>query len=130
MHSTATAEGSPAAPLASSGQTCTLPGMDRYISPLVILRLGSPGQPSCRAIAEKMKLSPNAVSMFEMGRTALSDDNMKSYAKQVGSTLKEVRARWLQARMSYHERELRKLRKNLVEETGAGRKGRHIGSRS
>jgi len=91
--------------------------------------MGSIGEPSVREIARRTGLSPNAVSMFELGKSPLSTESMRKYAAALRprSTLAEVRRRWLLSRLDYHEKHARRMR-SLLRQIGVSgkRSGRKV----
>jgi transcriptional regulator with XRE-family HTH domain len=93
-------------------------------SPLTAIRLAAPDSPTLREVAREMGVSGQLVSMFEAGRTELSDANLAKYAKAVDRTAADVRARWLQTAFSYHTARARQLREELTALGGKNRSGR------
>lgn len=103
---------------------CIVPDMD--LSPLSILRLAVPGAPKLREIAAEIGCSHSAVHLFENGRSALSPDKVKAYAKAVGSKPSDVRRRFLLAALAYHESKVRELRSDLKALGVGSMKGRKL----
>lgn len=99
------------------------------VSPVTVLRLALPGEPSGRQVARRLGLSANAIHKFELGRGSLSPANLAAYAKLVGVPVREVRKRWLIARLDAHEGEILKLRAALrslgVQRLRAGKRPGH-----
>jgi transcriptional regulator with XRE-family HTH domain len=100
--------------LRQKGRACNLPDMkEAQFSPLTVLRLAAPDAPSLREVARTLGVSASAVSLFERGRSALTAEKIKLYAKAVGRRPSEVTDRWMRARIMYHEGALSKLRSEM-----------------
>lgn len=69
-----------------------------------------------------MGISASALSVFELGQSSLSAENVAKYAKLVGVSAKEVRSRWLHARAAALERQLRQVKVELKSSMGARRR--------
>lgn len=100
----------------------TLPDVTGPVfSPLAALRLAAADSPSLREISRTMGVSAQLVSMFEHGKTELSVENMRKYAKAVDRPYDDVRKRWLQTAYTYHADRARSIREQM---TAAGSKAR------
>lgn len=93
-------------------------------SPLTVLRLAHRSQPSLADVAKKCGVSKQAVGLFELGRTTLSEETMRRYAKALGSTLADVRSRYLQAAYMFHAERARDIRIQLAATGKKPRPGR------
>lgn len=94
------------------------------LSPLSILRLAVPGAPKLRDIAGEIGCSHTAVHKFEMGRTNLSPEKVRAYAKAVHAKPSDVRRRFLLASLAFHLGKVRELKRQVRAsgiEIGTGR---------
>lgn len=89
---------------------------------LQALRLASPGAPSARELARKLKCSAQAVSMFEQGRMALSDAVVSKYAAQVGVAAEHVWHLFKMEALRYHTEQAKIIGDELRAHRRKGRK--------
>lgn len=88
------------------------------ISYVAVLRVAHPDSPSLREIGRQIGLSAAAVSAFELGRVTLGPDKIAEYAKAVGRSVEEVRARWTRQALAFHSAKALELRAELARMSG------------
>jgi len=69
---------------------------------LAALRQASPGSPSMREAARRMKVSPELLSRFESGRQVLSEAKLALYAKCLGTSVDVVERMFQLTALRYH----------------------------
>jgi len=82
-----------------------------YVS---VLRMAHPDTPSMREIARQIGCSASAVSLFELGRQALSPDRLKAYAEAIERSAEEVRHRWAMQAAAFHSARAAELREEIA----------------
>lgn len=84
------------------------------VTNLSALRTNASSRLTLRAMGKVVGVSAQLISMFENGKRMLGPDNLRRYAKAVGATEEDVRARFAKDAIRWHRAEVVALQAMLL----------------